>query len=345
MCRFAILLSVVLTVIGGCSAIHRTSLPLLPDNVPASYELDAVPFYPQDDYQCGPATLAMALTWRGMKITPDELKNQVYSPSRKGSLQLAMVGATRRHGKLACEIHSPDSIFAEIAAGHPVIILQNLGLSWLPGWHYAVVIGYDRDKGTVILRSGRTRRKLMSYYLFEKTWAYSDYWGLMVLDPSQIPVLAKENNYLQAVLGLEKSRHYDDAVKFAKQVMHGGSELEQPNQVGALAVMIAASAWDSYWDQTEQYLNQLRELKTETDTECLLKAYALATTDPDEALATLETTPRGRHSPVGLFVRGQARLLIGIDRQDAGWIDDALRVFESVQFLFRDYQGVIKHCQ
>jgi tetratricopeptide (TPR) repeat protein len=154
----------------------------------------------------------MALTWSGLTITPDELKDQVYTPSRKGSLQLAMVGATRRHGKIAYEIGDPESIFPEIAAGHPVIILQNLGLSWLPVWHYAVAIGYDVSEQDVILRSGTTKRKVMSYYLFDKTWARSNYWGLMVLEPHQMPVLAKENKYLAAVLGLEKSRHFRDAV-------------------------------------------------------------------------------------------------------------------------------------
>ena len=211
-CRITILLSVVLAVFVGCAAFQRTPMPLLPENVPVSHELDTVPFYPQDAYQCGPATLAMALTWSGLTITPDELKNQVYTPSRKGSLQMAMVGATRRHGKIAYEINDPDSIFPEIAAGHPVIILQNLGLSWLPVWHYAVVIGYDLDERDVILRSGTTRRKVMPYYLFEKTWARSNYWGLMVLEPNQVPMLANENKYLLAVLGLEKSRRFDNAV-------------------------------------------------------------------------------------------------------------------------------------
>ncbi len=211
-CRITILLAAVLTLFMSCSVLKLTPMPLLPENVPTSYELDTVPFYPQDAYQCGPATLAMALTWSGLAVTPDELNNQVYSPSLKGSLQLAMVGATRRHGKIAYEINDPDSIFPEIAAGHPVIILQNLGLSWLPVWHYAVVIGYDLNEEDVILRSGTTRRKLMSYYLFEKTWARSNYWGLMVLEPTQVPVLANEIKYLQAVLGLEKAHHFDDAV-------------------------------------------------------------------------------------------------------------------------------------
>jgi tetratricopeptide (TPR) repeat protein len=186
-------------------------MPELPEKAPLKFELSSVPFYPQEKYQCGPATLAMALTWSGLSITPDELRDQVYTPSRKGSLQLAMVGATRRLGKIAYEIKDPESIFTEIAAGHPVIILQNLGLSWLPVWHYAVVIGYDASEQDVILRSGTTKRKVMPYYLFRKTWARSDYWGLLVLDTDQVPVLATENKYLTAVLGLEQSRQYHDA--------------------------------------------------------------------------------------------------------------------------------------
>ena len=187
-------------------------MPQLPPNVPAKVELDGVPFYPQEAYQCGPATLAMALTWSGLPVTPDELKYQVYTPSRKGSLQIAMVSATRRNGKIAYEINSSETIFPEIAAGHPVIILQNLGLSWLPVWHYAIVIGYDVPEQEVILRSGTTRRKVMPYHFFEKTWAGSGHWGLLVLKPDQMPVLATENKYLSAVLGLEKSRHFQDAV-------------------------------------------------------------------------------------------------------------------------------------
>ena len=196
----------------GCSALQRTTMPALPENVPPSHELDRVPFYPQDAYQCGPASLAMALTWIGLPVTPDELKPQVYTPSRKGSLQLAMIGATRRHGKIAYEISGPDTLFSEIAAGQPVIVLQNLGLSWLPVWHYALVIGYDVPQQDVILRSGTTRRKVMSYLLFEKTWARGNYWGLMVLEPNQTPLLAKENDYLAAVLGLEKAHQYQGAV-------------------------------------------------------------------------------------------------------------------------------------
>jgi tetratricopeptide (TPR) repeat protein len=208
----ALLVCLGITLLFGCSALQRATLPNLPENLPPSRELTGVPFYPQDEYQCGPAALAMALSRIGPPTTPNELTDQVYSPSRKGSLQISMVTAVRRHAKIAYEIGGAESLFSEIAAGQPVIILQNLGLSWLPVWHYAVVIGYDVPQQEVILRSGTTRRKVMSYLLFEKTWARGDHWGLMVLAPDQIPVSAKENTYLTAVLGLEKANQYPAAV-------------------------------------------------------------------------------------------------------------------------------------
>ncbi len=207
-----LLLSFMVATLCGCSALQRTQMPPRPEIVPVGYELVGVPFYSQTAYQCGPSTLAMALTFRGLSITPEELQSQVYTATLKGSLQLDMVGATRRHGKIAYEITGPDAIFPEIAAGHPVIILQNLGFSRLPVWHYAIVIGYNFTEKNVILRSGVTQRKVMSYDTFEKSWAHSNYWGLMVLEPTDIPAAAEETKYLTAVLGLEKARQFQAAV-------------------------------------------------------------------------------------------------------------------------------------
>ena len=197
----------------GCAGFKKSELPLLPENIPPGFELERVPFYPQSDYQCGPSTLAMALTYSDLPITPEALQSQVYTPSRKGSLQMAMIGATRRQGRIAYPILGMNSIWPEIAAGHPVVVLQNLGLSWIPVWHYAVVIGYDFIENTVILRSGTTERKVMSFFTFEKTWARSDYWGLIVLKPTQLPATAREKDYLAAVFGLEKSRRFDAAIE------------------------------------------------------------------------------------------------------------------------------------
>jgi hypothetical protein len=207
------LLWIIAGLLGGCAGLPKSELPVRPENLPPTRELAAVPFYPQSKYQCGPSSLAMALTYSGLPIKPEALQSQVYTPSRKGSLQMAMVGATRRHGRIAYPITGYNSIWPEIAAGHPVIVLQNLGLSWIPVWHYAVVIGYDFIEDTVILRSGRSERKVMSFHTFGKTWSRSDYWGLIVLKPSQLPAIARETDYLAAVFGLEKSRQYQAAIE------------------------------------------------------------------------------------------------------------------------------------
>jgi hypothetical protein len=66
--------------------------------LPERVELTEVPFFPQTEYQCGPAALATVLAASGAKVTPDELVPQVYLPERKGSLQVEMLAAARRHG-------------------------------------------------------------------------------------------------------------------------------------------------------------------------------------------------------------------------------------------------------
>jgi tetratricopeptide (TPR) repeat protein len=187
-------------------------MPPLPETLPPKHELTAVPFFPQEEYQCGPASLAMAVSWSGLPLRPEDLVDEVYTPARKGSLQIAVIAAARRHGRLAYEVSDLESLFPEIAAGYPVLILQNLGVSWFPVWHYAVVIGYDAEDKTIILRSGTTARKVMPFGVFEKTWARSNYWGILILKPTELPALALEINYVGSVAGLERARQYQAAV-------------------------------------------------------------------------------------------------------------------------------------
>ena len=208
-----VLLCCVGVVLSSCAGLNRPTILEQAGGVPPRVELETVPFYPQKEYQCGPAALAMALQWSGLPFSPDDLTAEVFTPSRKGSLQAAMMGSARRHGRIAYVSTGLDDMFSEVAAGHPVIILQNLGLSWYPVWHYAVIVGYDLPEKVVLLRSGDIARKRMPFNVFEKTWAHSNYWGLLILRPDQLPVTAKEDLFLSAVLGLEKARQYRAAIK------------------------------------------------------------------------------------------------------------------------------------
>ena len=144
--------------LAGCAAPQVSGLiEQRPAGLADSAEIAATPFFPQEDYQCGPAALAAALVHAGRDATPELLLPQVYLPGRKGSLQAEMLAATRRQ-ELVAFVLAPrlEDLLRELAAGTPVLVLQNLAPWPVDVWHYAVVVGYDHDKGEVILRSGET---------------------------------------------------------------------------------------------------------------------------------------------------------------------------------------------
>ncbi|WP_395402040.1 PA2778 family cysteine peptidase [Pseudoduganella sp. UC29_106] len=194
-----------LLLLAGCATQTR-SLLAAPRSGPHQQELSATPFHAQERYQCGPAALAMLLGAAAVDTSPEALVPEVYLPGREGSLQLELLAAARHHGALAAPI-SPrlDALLAEIDAGHPVLVLQNLSLPIVPKWHYAVVIGYDLDRGEVILRSGTTRRMTMPLSTFEHTWSRSGYWGMVALAPGHIPATTELKTLLPALIAYEKA--------------------------------------------------------------------------------------------------------------------------------------------
>jgi len=206
-----ILLSVFLLL--SCStfrSVSREQLNLL--NIPERFEIVGVPFFPQKSYQCGPAVLSMALVWSGVRVVPDTVAPKVFTPSLKGSLQSAIIGAARRHGRVAYPISRIDVVLKELVAGHPVIVLQNLGLSWIPRWHYSLAVGYDLTNNLIIIHSGKTKRKQLSLDIFERTWARSNYWGLVVLPPTVQPATAEEDKYVSSIIGLERAQRWEEAL-------------------------------------------------------------------------------------------------------------------------------------
>ncbi len=177
-----------------------------------SVELTAVPFFPQEEFQCGPAALATVLNWSGTQLTPASLAPQVYLPERKGSLQVELLAATRQHGRIPSVIRPElETLINEVRAGNPVLVLQNLAFSWYPKWHYAVVVGFDLQDDKIILRSGREQRQVLPIKLFERTWRRSDYWAITVTMPDKLPISAEEISYLQAVAPLERLERWQDA--------------------------------------------------------------------------------------------------------------------------------------
>jgi hypothetical protein len=84
-------------------------------------------------------------------------------------------------------------------------VLLNLGLSWWPHWHYAVLLGYDLDAQTVRLHTGRDAHAEWSMVTFENTWARSGHWAFVALPLGQLPVTADEAALTRALLGLDRA--------------------------------------------------------------------------------------------------------------------------------------------
>jgi tetratricopeptide (TPR) repeat protein len=187
----------------GCA----TSPPLadgLPASAPRAIELGATPYFPQEDYQCGPAALATLLAASGVEVSPADLAPQVYLSERRGSLSLELIGAARRHGRLPYVLATTaDEMVEELAAGRPVLVLQNLGATRLPRWHYAVLIGYDSDRNVAVLRSGRERRLEMKWQRFAGSWHRGGRFALTTLRPDDIPGHAEPARFIAAAAGLE----------------------------------------------------------------------------------------------------------------------------------------------
>jgi tetratricopeptide (TPR) repeat protein len=192
---------------GGCASLVPQTAALreaLPQGLPERVELTAVPFFPQSEYQCGPAALATALANFGARVTPEELVPQVYIPERKGSLQIEMLAAARRHGMVSYQLAPRfEDLLRELAAGTPVIVLQNQGFG--DGWHYAVAVGYDYHRGMLVLRSGQTEREVLPFAAHEFLWKRSGYWAMVAVPPERIPATADEGRWLSAIAALERA--------------------------------------------------------------------------------------------------------------------------------------------
>lgn len=202
-----------LLVLSGCAAPSGGSPGLAPEK-PAA-ELTGVPFYPDTAYYCGPAALATVLTWAGIEVAPEDLVGSLFIPDRRGTLQPELLARTRRAGRIAYPLNGGlDDVAKEIRAGHPVLVLQNLGLDWWPRWHYAVAVGVQPRQDALILRSGPRARYRVSSEVFRNTWARGGRWALVVTPPGVLPATAESGPAFAAIADLEDTAGPDASLPY-----------------------------------------------------------------------------------------------------------------------------------
>ncbi len=180
-------------------------------DVPARAQVSGVPLIQQDAFFCGPTSIAMVMQWAGSDINQQDVAKLAFNPGAGGTYLADMTGSSRRLGQLAVEISTFDQLLAEIDAGHPVIVFQNLGLGVAPVWHYGVVTGYDFGRDEVYLNSGQLDQMVLPFATFERTWRRGGFWGLLVLPPNQLPVSVRQTDILSAAASLERVAQFEAA--------------------------------------------------------------------------------------------------------------------------------------
>ena len=225
------MIAVALALLSGCASAPQTKsvLRARPDELPRHASIDNVPFVEQTDNYCGPASMAMILAWAGRPASLEQLGSEMYTPGKKGTLQVDILTAARRHGLLALPVNNLKDILQEIAVGNPVLVFQNLAFSWYRQWHYAVAIGYDLDNETILLHSGHSASVSMALPRFERTFNLGGDWAIALLPPERLSGTADEFSHLQAVAALEQVGE-----NRAAEVAYGRILKKWPNSLGAL---------------------------------------------------------------------------------------------------------------
>lgn len=249
----ALLATALAVALGACAAPQAERLTQDRGTLPAQAKVEDVPFFAQERLYCGPASMAMVLAWSGVEVTQESVAPAVYTPGREGSLPADMAAAPRRYGRLAVPVATLNDVLAELAAGHPVVVFQNLGLSWLPRWHYAVATGYDLDTSEIILHSAMIQDHRTPLSKFEHTWRRGNYWALTVLPPDRLPARAEPLAVLRGASGLERvGDHKAAAAAYAAALRRwpdnlgaaiglGNARYAMGDRLGAEAAFLAAA--------------------------------------------------------------------------------------------------------
>jgi ABC-type bacteriocin/lantibiotic exporter with double-glycine peptidase domain len=140
-----------------------------------------VPFFPQEDYYCGPSALASLLTYYGHPTTQNEIAEEIFLPRHFGTLSMDLLLYSQAKG-LDTKIVEGDLnvLRSEIDQKRPVVVFLNLGLKVFPKGHFITVIGYDDSSRVVIAHSGRQSELHIPYRKFLEAWEKTGFWTLLV---------------------------------------------------------------------------------------------------------------------------------------------------------------------
>ena len=185
----------------GCASVEPPELRRLPERV----ELNGVPFFRGNAQQGAPQTLAGMLGEQKIRITPGLLVKPLKLPGGEASLQGNIEQLAAGYGLMVYPLDkSLSALLTQVAAGYPVMLRFSDGTLWSEP-RYAMLVGYNRDKRTVLLRAGMERRRLMDFNTFESAWKDAGGWAVLILSPTQVPANVDKARWLKAANDLSRS--------------------------------------------------------------------------------------------------------------------------------------------
>ena len=130
-----------------------------------------VPVLAQAAERCGPAALTMVLQWYGADSAATTLGDCGYDPVLRGALITDLARCAREAGFLA-DVEQPreDSLRAMLVSGIPPVLLYERGVNRLARLHYAVLVGWEPERGRYVLHDGGRKPSRMNREALMRRW-------------------------------------------------------------------------------------------------------------------------------------------------------------------------------
>ena len=145
------------------------------------HHIDGVPFFRQTEYACGPAALAVVLSYHRRAADLAELTGLLVYPALHGTLPMDMERVAKDRGLRTTTAHGDKELLrSSLKKDLPAIVLLDLGFGVFKQPHYVVLTGYDDGNRLYIMHDGATRDRTMPYEELEKYWVRGGRWMLVV---------------------------------------------------------------------------------------------------------------------------------------------------------------------
>jgi tetratricopeptide (TPR) repeat protein len=163
-------------------------------------ELQDAAFFPDENRYGAAAALATLLYTDGVPVGPDKVEPRLARALSASDLNAALARVAIAFGRFAFPLDGrAESLIAEVRAGHPALVLMNLGGSGDKSqWRYAVLIGYEPATDSLLFRSGREGRVRMTPTDFLPRWRDGGNLAFVLSDGRRMPATATLDRWIAA---------------------------------------------------------------------------------------------------------------------------------------------------